>query len=166
MHNTLIVFASNHGTVERCARELLKLIDGKVDLCNLNRREAIPDLNVYDTLIVGGSIHYGKIQKVIAGFCKNNQTLLADKRLGLFINCLYSGDKAQQQLDSAFPGGLALHALVRDYFGGELNEKKMNFWERFITRQIVRSEELEVVLYKDKIARFAEIISSDHEEDT
>ena len=30
MDNTLIVFASNHGTVDKCARELFRLIDGKV----------------------------------------------------------------------------------------------------------------------------------------
>lgn len=164
MHNTLIVFASNHGTVERCARELFRLIDGKVDLCNLNRRESIPDLNVYDSLIVGGSIHYGKVQNVIAGFCKNNQSLLAGKRLGLFVNCLYSGEKAQQQLDKAFPESLARHALVREYFGGELDEEKMNFWERLITRQIVRSEELEVQLDKEKIRRFANVMTSNNEE--
>ncbi|QRX62865.1 flavodoxin domain-containing protein [Dysgonomonadaceae bacterium zrk40] len=164
MHNTLIVFASNHGTVERCARELFRLMDGKVDLCNLNRRESIPDLNVYDSLIVGGSIHYGKVQNVIAGFCKNNQSLLAEKRLGLFVNCLYSGEKAQQQLDKAFPESLARHALVREYFGGELDEEKMNFWERLITRQIVRSEELEVYLDKEKITRFANIMTSNNEE--
>lgn len=164
MHNTLIVFASNHGTVERCARELFRLIDGKVDLCNLNRRESIPDLKVYDSLIVGGSIHYGKVQNVIAGFCKNNQSLLAGKRLGLFVNCLYSGEKAQQQLDNAFPESLARHALVREYFGGELDEEKMNFWERLITRQIVRSEELEVQLDKEKIKRFANVMTSNNEE--
>ncbi|HCC86043.1 MAG TPA: hypothetical protein DEQ06_05535 [Porphyromonadaceae bacterium] len=164
MHNTLIVFASNHGTVERCARELFKLIEGKVDLCNLNRRESLPDLMSYDTIIVGGSIHYGKIQKVIADFCKSNQTVLAGKRLGLFINCLYTGEKAAQQLERAFPESLARHALVRDYFGGELYKQKMNFWERFITWQIVRSEGLEPLLFKDKIARFAQIISSYHHE--
>ena len=165
MHNTLIVFASNHGTVERCARELFKLIDGKVDLCNLNRRESIPDLNVYDSLIVGGSIHYGKVQNVIAGFCKNNRSLLVGKRLGLFVNCLYSGEKAQQQLDKAFPESLARHALVREYFGGELEEDKINLWERLITRQIVRSEELEVQLDKEKITRFANIMTSNNEEE-
>ena len=164
MYNTLIVFASNHGTVERCARELFRLLKGKVDLCNLNRRESIPDLGTYDTIIVSGSIHYGKIQDVIAGFCTNNQQLLADKRLGLFINCLYSGVKAQRQLESAFPEILTRHAVVQDYFGGELNDKKMNFWERIITRQIVRSEELEVMLYKEKIERFAEVITSHEEE--
>lgn len=165
MHNTLIVFASNHGTVERCARELFRLIDGKVDLCNLNQRESIPDLNCYDTLIVGGSIHYGKIQGVIDGFCKNNKELLTGKRLGLFINCLYSGEKAQQQLEKAYPESIARHALVRDYFGGELDEKKMSFWERFITRQIIRSEGLEVMLYKDKIERFVEHLTTDRDEE-
>lgn len=164
MHNTLIVFASNHGSVERCARELFRLMDGKVDLCNLNCRESIPDLNVYDSFIIGGSIHYGKIQKIIAGFCKNNQALLANKRLGLFVNCLYSGEKAQQQLDNAFPESLARHALIRDYFGGELDVEKMNFWENLITRQIVLSEQLVVQLDKEKITRFAKIMTSNNEE--
>lgn len=165
MYNTLIVFASNHGSVERCARELFKHVEGKVDICNLNNRESLPDLTTYDTFIVGGSIHYGKIQGVIANFCKSNQELLLNKRLGLFINCLFTGEKAQQQLDKSFPEILNQHALVKDYFGGELHEDKMNFWERFITRQIVRSEQLEVLLYQDKIIRFAEIISSANKED-
>lgn len=89
--------------MEKCARTLFRLIDGKVDICDLEQREVLPDLTTYDTIIVGGSIHSGKIQDGIAAFCDEHLDLLAGKRIGLFINCLYTGDKAEKQLDDAFP---------------------------------------------------------------
>lgn len=122
MNNTLIVFASEHGTVEKCARELFRLIDGKVDICDLSQRQIIPDLTGYDSIIIGGSIHYGEIQKAISDFCKTNLDLLNKKRIGLFINCIYTGDKAMLQLNNAFPKELNDKAVVRDYFGGEIND--------------------------------------------
>ncbi len=160
MSNTLIVFASKHGSVEKCARLLFRLIDGKVDICDLNNRELIPDLSKYDSIIIGGSVHFGKIQKVIADFCKENLELLKEKRLGLFINCLFSGDKAQKQLDDAYPPALNNIAVVRDYFGGEVDELKLNFWERVATKRIIDKENLVVSLSKEKIESFAEKISS------
>ena len=51
------------------------------------------------------------------------------------------------------------------YGSGELEEDKINLWERLITRQIVRSEELEVQLDKEKITRFANIMTSNNEEE-
>ena len=84
MDNTLIVFASNHGTVEKCARELFRQIEGKVDICNLKRRDFLPDLSGYEAIIVGGSIHNGKIQEEISSFCDENLEMLASKRLGFF----------------------------------------------------------------------------------
>src|SRR5690554_5725337 len=155
MDNTLIVFASNHGAVEKCARELFRQLDGKVDICNLNNREYTPDLSKYDSIIVGGSIHSGEIQEVIAQFCENHMESLATKRLGLFISCLYSGEKAKRQLDNAFPEKLNRHAVVRDYFGGEVDALKLSFWERIITSQVIENENLVVKLSKERIDRFA-----------
>lgn len=159
MDNTLIIFASHHGTVEKCARELFRLIDGKVDICNLNQREMFPDLTNYDAVIVGGSIHSGKIQDEITTFCTDNLDKLATKRLGLFINCICTGEKARQQLEKSFPRQLFHKAVVRDYFGGEVDELKLNFWERIVTTQMIEKEDLVVVLSKDKIKRFAELMS-------
>jgi menaquinone-dependent protoporphyrinogen oxidase len=165
MDNTLIVYASDHGTVEKCARELFRLVDGKVDMCNLNQREFLPDLTTYDSIIVGGSIHSGKIQDVIATFCSEHLDLLAGKRIGLFINCLYSGAKAEKQLEEAFPELLREKAIIRDYFGSVVDEQKLNFLERIITKQMIEKEDLVVALSKEKIERFANIISSANEEE-
>ena len=160
MNNTLIVYASEHGTVEKCARELFRLLVGKVDICDLNKRDISPDLSVYDSVIIGGSIHSGKIQTVISDFCKNNLDLLLNKNIGLFINCLYSGEKAQKQLDDAFPPELNNIAIVRDYFGGEIDELKLNYWERIITRQMIDQENLVVQLSREKIDLFARKMSN------
>ena len=155
MNNSLIIYASDHGTVERCAKELFVQLDGKVDLCNLNVRNSNPDLSTYDTIIIGGSIHSGKIQNVIAQFCEENIDLLSTKNIGLFINCLYSGEKAQQQLDEAFPALLNSVAVARDYFGGEINDLKLSYWEKIITKQMIEQENLVVKLSKERIDKFA-----------
>ncbi|RNC64857.1 flavodoxin domain-containing protein [Proteiniphilum sp. X52] len=163
MDNTLIVFASHHGTVEKCARELFRLIEGKVDICNLNRRDFLPDLSGYEAVIVGGSIHSGKIQQEISSFCHHNLELLATKRLGLFINCVYSGERAQQQLDEAFPETLNRKAVVRDSFGGEIDKLKLGFWERVVINRMIEKGDLVVAISKEKIERFANVMSSVNE---
>lgn len=48
---------------------------------------------------------------------------------------------------------------MRDYFGGEVNELKLNLWDRIVTTQMMEKEELEVELSKQKIRRFAELMS-------
>ena len=156
MANTLIVFASNYGTVEKSVRQLFNLLDGNVDICNLDKRESFPDLNNYDTVIIGGSIHFGNIQKVIANYCNENKAELLDKRLGLFINCLYSGEKAKKQLDDAFPEELNNCAISRDFFGGELFESKLKFWEKAVTSIVIKSGLVgDIMISEVKIEKFA-----------
>lgn len=161
MSNTLIVYKSRYGTTAQCTNKLFHLLDGKVDICNLSDRACLPDLSNYDTIVIGGSIHYGKIQKEIAMFCREHIDLLRGMRLGLFITCLYSGEKARKQLGAAFPEILSQKAVVCDFFGGKLPFEKMNFWERFVTKSVVKREKIEVKLLKKKIANFANILNSD-----
>lgn len=160
MKNSLIIFASDHGTVEKCAKELFLQMDGKVDLCNLYSRKINPDLSAYDTIIIGGSIRSGKIQDVIAEFCEANISKLIQKNIGLFINCIYTGEKALKQLEDAYPVSLNEIAIARDYFGGEIDNLKLNYLERMITKQMIEQENLIVKLSKDKIIRFAKKMSN------
>jgi menaquinone-dependent protoporphyrinogen oxidase len=157
MDNTLIIYSSNHGTVDKCARELFKLMEGKVDICNLSKRETLPDLSKYDAVIIGGAIQEGKIEEVISAFCAEHLNLLISKRLALFISCVHRGAEAERQLEIAFPQELREHAVVCDYFGGEVSE--LNLWERIVTTQMMEKEELEVELSKQKIRRFAKLIA-------
>ena len=53
---------------------------------------------------------------------------------------------------------------MRDYFGGEVDELKLTFWERIITKQMIEQEDLVVALSKEKMERFATMISTANEE--
>ncbi|MDO5523481.1 MAG: flavodoxin domain-containing protein [Bacteroidia bacterium] len=154
-NNTLIVYASRHGNVERCARELFDLLDGKVDICNLNDRELFPDASTYDSVIIGGSIYEGKIQESVSGFCDVNLEILTKKRIGLFISCLYSDKKAQAELQDAFPAELLNMAVVSDFFGGEINTARLSFLEKIITHRMSESGELVSLISQQKIREFA-----------
>lgn len=161
MNNTLIVYASRHGTTSEYAKRLFQLLNGNVDLCFLNERgESLPDLSVYTTIVIGGSIHYGKNSKSVLKFTNDNMELLKTKRLGLFVTCHFEGDKALQQLNNAYPKELIDRAIVADYFEGELLFPKMNAWEKFITKLVLRKDEIKPIVSKDRIIRFAEKLQS------
>ena len=161
MDNTLIVYASRHGTTSEYARKLFQLLNGNVDLCFLNERgDSLPDLTVYTTIVIGGSIHYGKNSKSVVKFTNDNLELLKTKKVGLFVTCHFEGDKALQQLNNAYPKELIDRAIVTDYFEGELLFPKMNAWEKFITKLVLRKDEIKPIVSKDRIIRFAEKLQS------
>ena len=161
MNNTLIVYASRHGTTSEYAKRLFQLLNGNVDLCFLNERgESLPDLSVYTTIVIGGSIHYGKNSKSVLKFTNENLEFLKTKRVGLFVTCHFEGDKALQQLNNAYSKELLDRAIVADYFEGELLFPKMNIWEKFITKLVLRKDEIKPIVSKDRIIRFAEKLQS------
>lgn len=136
--NTLIIYASKHGTTEKCASLLSKKLAGKVDLYDI-KAGTQPDLDSYDKVIIGSSIYVGKINKDINTFCLMNLDRLKEKKLGLFICCM-NRNNAEQQLNSAFPQDLLQSASAKASFGGELNFSRMNFAERFITKMVTKSD--------------------------
>ncbi|HZJ80091.1 MAG TPA: flavodoxin domain-containing protein [Dysgonamonadaceae bacterium] len=157
INNTIIVYASRHGTTGEYAKKLLKLLNGNVDLCSLDERaNSMPDMTFYDTIVIGGSIHYGKNSKLILNFVKNNLELLRTRRLGLFVTSYFDGEKALEQLNNAYPKELIDKAIVVDYFDGELLYPKMNFFEKLVAKAVLRAEELQPLIAKSKIIDFAD----------
>lgn len=131
-NNTLIVYASRHGETEKCAREIFNLIDGKVDICDLGNRISFPDASTYDTIIIGSSIHLGKVLEPVSNFCSANLELLTQKRIGLFITCPDTGEKAEKQLRQAFPAELLNGAVVSAYFDGTFDSFRLSILERMM----------------------------------
>ena len=64
----LIVYATKHGTVKKCAEMLKVKLNGETVLANVN--EEVPDLDNFDNVILGGSIYIGKIQKRVIKICR------------------------------------------------------------------------------------------------
>ncbi len=130
---TLIIYSTHHGTVEKIINKINEKIDN-VHSVNI-KKENVPDLNNYNTIIIGGSIHVGTVQKKIRIFCNDNLLQLKEKKVGLFLCCMHEGEIAQQQFDTAYPEELRQHAAATGIFGGEFDMSKMNFIEKLAVKK-------------------------------
>ncbi len=135
---TLILYASNHGITAQCAEQLQKRLGGTADLIRLTKGKA-PDLSAYDTVILGGSIYAGGLQKAMKAFAAEHTEELLSKKLGLFISCM-SPEEDVPQLKANFPSELVTHASAVARLGGGFLFSKMNFIEKGMISTISKSE--------------------------
>ncbi|MFC1650126.1 flavodoxin domain-containing protein [Candidatus Latescibacterota bacterium] len=151
---TLIIFASKHGCAEECAHKLKDKLSGETYIINIKDQSQI-DLSNYGTVIIGGSIHAGKIQKNIIKFCRNNLSVLDSKKTGLYICCMEEGEKALKQFNDAFPAELIEHSTATGIFGGAFTFEKMNFIERYIIKKIAKIDKSVSKISEENITEFA-----------
>ena len=155
--NTLVVYASKHGSAEDCAKTVAGKLKGKVELVNL-KEKIVKDVFVYDEVIIGGSIYAGRIQKEVTEFCSKNLDVLKSKNLGLFICCM-NIENSKMQLESSFPKELTNLAKAKEGFGGEFRFKKMNFFERFIVKAIYKKDKNNPIVDTSKdVSNISEVL--------
>lgn len=147
---TLIVYSTKHGATRKYAEALARELPGEVTLVDL-RKDPGCDVSLYETVVIGGAIYYGQVQKELREFCLRHLEALRQKRLGLFTCCLLEGERDEQQLQGAFPGELRDAALARKAFGGVLDLTGLSFVERLITRVVGLKES--VTHYSKEAAR-------------
>ncbi|MFC4798717.1 flavodoxin domain-containing protein [Neobacillus sp. GCM10023253] len=133
---TLIVYCSSHGTTEKAVSVLCENIEGEVLAVDLKRDKILFDLEDYDGVIIGGSIHAGEIQRKIKQFVKQHHDELLEKEVGLFLCCIRDGDIAVEQFNRAFPQDLRKNSVAMGLFGGEFLVSKMNFFERQVVKKV------------------------------
>lgn len=131
---TLILYASKHGTTETIASQMQDLMGHPCDTINLGST-ARPDLARYDQVIVGGSVHAGRIQQSVRKFCHKNTLELKEKRLGLFIVGMFR-DQFTPQFEQAFPPLLRQHAFHTACFEGEYKFDRMKSLEKMLVKKI------------------------------
>lgn len=134
---TLIAYSTTLGCTEQCASKLKEDLGSDVELVRISRRRKY-NLQDHETVIIGGSIHEGMIQRSVYKFCENNLEVLLKKSIGLFVCCMDPDANEQELIERAFPEQLVSHALASGFFGGELNIKKMNLLQKIMTRKAAR----------------------------
>ncbi|WP_144549815.1 flavodoxin domain-containing protein [Bacillus sp. X1(2014)] len=132
----LIVFCSSHGTTEKAVRFLSESLKGEVQTIDLKREKVKFDLRNFDTIIIGGSIHAGNIQRKIKHFITHNYDTLLEKEVGLFLCCMHGGETAIEQFNHAFPQELRKNSAAMGLFGGEFLLSEMNFIEKQIVKKV------------------------------
>lgn len=93
----------------------------KADVFNLKQ---ITKINVsdYDTVVFGTGIHAGKPYKPVVEFLEANKDALKGKRLFLFIECMYNGEKGDAQRDKVAEVLGIKDAVYFNAKGCEMNE--------------------------------------------
>lgn len=132
---TAIVYISKHGTTEKIAGK----IAGKINVPDENifnlRENRNPDIQHFERVIIGGSIHAGMIQKRVKDFCEKNLNILLTKETGLFM-CGMQKPQMEEEYKNAFPQSLREHSKAYLLAGGEFIFEKMNFLEKAIVRKV------------------------------
>ncbi len=154
--SAVIIYMSRHGCAEKAAFMLRDMYWKNVTLVNLGK-SLPPALDGYDTVIIGGSVHMGQIQGKIRKFCIENEAILLEKRLGLYLCHMREGEDAVRQFNEAFSGNLRKHAVARALFGGEFTLEKMNKVERSLVENAGVPESISR-LNADAIENFGKVI--------
>ncbi|WP_027624546.1 flavodoxin domain-containing protein [Clostridium lundense] len=155
---TLIVYGSKHGCVEKCSKDLKNKLHGEVVIADIKKGN-VPDINLFDNIIIGGSVYVGKIQKEITKFCSQNINKLKEKKIGLFICGMIDEEKGKEELNNVFTEELLSNAVAKGYFGGEVIFSKMNFFERFIIKKLCKTDkDMSNILYEN-INKFAQMMN-------
>lgn len=132
---TAIIYASSHGTTEKVAKQIQNgLGTDNALLVNLKTTKTV-DLSLFDTVIIGGSIHAGQMQSRVKTFCKKNMVDLLRKRVGLFMVGM-NEPQFDTEFNNAFPELLRKHAITSKCVGGEFLFEKMNFIEKLIVKKV------------------------------
>ena len=137
---TLIVYASKHGCAKKAAEKMAQAFGNDTEVNDIRNLIRI-DLEDFDRVIIGGSIHAGRIQSQIKTFVQRNLNLLLEKQLGLYICHMEEGDGAMKELTDNFPDQLIDHATATGLFGGEFDFEKMNIIEKFIVKKVAKVNE-------------------------
>ena len=96
------------------------------------------------------------INKKVKSFIDKNLDVLLEKKLGLFLCCLFEGEKALDQFQTAFPETVRNKAITHGLFGGELDFEKMNFLEKAIVKKVANIEQSVSNINYSNIKSFAE----------
>lgn len=135
---TLVVYSSKYGATEACAKQIEKVLQGKVELVNL-RKEKNVDLKSYDMILLGSPIYAGSMRKEIKKFCKNQEEALKTKRVGVFLSC-FDEANVDSYMSKNLPETIQKNIKAKVCCGGRLDFNKMNFFESFIVRRIANSQ--------------------------
>ena len=134
----LVAYRTRYGTTRRYARLLAEKLGGEVTVADLRRKGRLSPA-AFDLVLLGSPIFAGAVPSGVTRFCERHRAELLRVPVGLFICCLYEGQKAQAQLDSAFPDWLALHAFGRWALGGEIRLGSLRFFDRLLVRAMGQS---------------------------
>lgn len=135
---TIIVYASHYGYTEELVNKMIKESNDTFDSFNIVSNHSL-DLKQYDNVILGSCIYIGLIDKEMKKFIHNNQALLLEKNLGIFLACAFE-DQFESHLLNNFPIELINHSMFTLNLGGKLQKDKLSLAHKLLVGMIEKTE--------------------------
>jgi len=138
---TAIIFASKYGTTEKVAAMIAEKLKNcnEIEIFSL-KKNPNPDISQFEMVILGTAIYAGSALKKMKKFCRANEQVLLQKKLGLFVCGMEpTKEKQHQELQDAYLEVLHKNAVATGFMGGAFLFEKMNFFERFIIKKIAKT---------------------------
>lgn len=111
---TLVLYATKSGAAEQCAKILSEELSD-CTICNIETNK--PNIEEFDSIIIGAGVRDGKIYKPIRDFIKKNHPDLLNKSMGYYI-CNEKPKKTEEIIEQNFPDDLKKEAICIESFGG------------------------------------------------
>jgi menaquinone-dependent protoporphyrinogen oxidase len=157
--SVLIAYRTRYGTTGKCAGLLRDRLSAETHIADL-KREREPEIEPHDTVILGGSIYGGTIQQDLISFCEYHREALLERRVGLYLCCLYQGEKARQQIHATYPSWLVAHASLMSSFGGEIEIGQLSLLDRLVVRNLFGYKHDISLLDMGEVERFAQSVNT------
>lgn len=131
---TILLYQSKHGTTRKVSHMIAEAwTQDDIHVHDLAEAK-VPDLTPYDTVLIGGSIYMGRIQRKVGQCCEALIMDLLTKKVGLFM-CFLDFEQGLKEFKDNFPYALREHATAHGLFGGELlDEPNRKAIEAFISK--------------------------------
>ncbi|MDR0778152.1 MAG: flavodoxin domain-containing protein [Methanomassiliicoccaceae archaeon] len=123
---TVVAYVTKGGGSKECA-EMLAAEIGDCVLCDLN--EKTPNIDEYDTVVIGSGIRMGGAYKPFKKFLSENADALLKKNIAIFV-CNVETEKYMKFVEKAVPENIRKAAFRISTFGGKppFGGKKDTVW--------------------------------------
>lgn len=128
----LIAYATKTGTTRECAEKLGEYFSGhNVVIADLEKET--PQVADFDVVVIGSHVRVGKIHKRVKQFVSDNEVVLANKKVGLYLCCCFS-DAADDYFKKNFSETLLARSIANLCFGGEVKMERQRGLDKLIIK--------------------------------
>ena len=130
----LIAYDSGKGTVKTAVERMIRPIKNH-DVAVVSLNEDTPDPALYDMVVLGGSVRFGKLRSALRKYLKTYESVLVQKELALFF-CCGLVEEQDYYAEKIFPKALREKAFHLAFFGGSLNTEGLSFFDKRIVKSM------------------------------
>lgn len=137
----LVAYESHHGFTPHCLKLLADELSADWTLWNASRNRKAPAVEEFDAILVGGAVYFGRWAPRPNRWLKTlDPARLAQKPVGAFVVSLSPKAAALRYFSQSLAPNWKGHLGHVACFGGRIDWKGLQWWEKFMLKNYLRIE--------------------------